>query len=231
MGILPSFAGVAVHDAWAPYDTYTGPDHQLCCAHALRELQAVTDAAAEASGAGPPRPPRRSPRCMTWCARRPATAMTPRARPRWPRRSASTAPLPWPGRPGGRAGGGPARCPGFRRIPVAARVIIMPLSGPRLGLRCRYFGEARVERGAVFRHVQVAVDAAELMTGFEHPSGAPARRHGRVAPAFDVLGVLPADLDHRLDPVGGAQRAGQGGRHAQPRSWASSHSQAVAPVR
>ena len=45
MGVLPSFAGVAVHDAWAPYDTYTAPDHQLCCAHALRELQAVTDAA------------------------------------------------------------------------------------------------------------------------------------------------------------------------------------------
>jgi transposase len=45
MGILPSFAGIAVHDAWAPYDTYTGPDHQLCTAHALRELQAVTDAA------------------------------------------------------------------------------------------------------------------------------------------------------------------------------------------
>jgi hypothetical protein len=45
MGALGSFAGVAVHDAWAPYDTYTGPEHQLCCAHALRELQAVTDAA------------------------------------------------------------------------------------------------------------------------------------------------------------------------------------------
>ena len=45
MGILPRFAGVAVHDGWAPYDTYTAPDHQLCCAHALRELQAVTDAA------------------------------------------------------------------------------------------------------------------------------------------------------------------------------------------
>ena len=45
MGVLGSFAGVAVHDAWAPYDTYTGPEHQLCCAHALRELQAVTDAA------------------------------------------------------------------------------------------------------------------------------------------------------------------------------------------
>ena len=45
MGILPRFAGVAIHDAWAPYDTYTSPDHQLCCAHALRELQAVADSA------------------------------------------------------------------------------------------------------------------------------------------------------------------------------------------
>jgi transposase len=44
MGVLPSFTGLAVHDAWAPYDTYTGAGHQLCCAHALRELQAVTDA-------------------------------------------------------------------------------------------------------------------------------------------------------------------------------------------
>ena len=33
MGVLASFAGVAVHDAWAPYDTYTTPEHQLCCAH------------------------------------------------------------------------------------------------------------------------------------------------------------------------------------------------------
>ena len=32
MGVLPWFAGVAVHDAWAPYDTYTGPEHQLCWA-------------------------------------------------------------------------------------------------------------------------------------------------------------------------------------------------------
>jgi transposase len=45
MGVLPSFAGAAVHDAWAPYDTYGSPEHQLCCAHALRELQAVTDSA------------------------------------------------------------------------------------------------------------------------------------------------------------------------------------------
>jgi transposase len=47
MGVLPAFAGIAVHDAWAPYDTYAGPDHQLCCAHAQRELQAVTDLAPE----------------------------------------------------------------------------------------------------------------------------------------------------------------------------------------
>jgi hypothetical protein len=45
MGVLPSFAGVAVHDARAPYDTYTAPEHQLCCAHALRELQAAADCA------------------------------------------------------------------------------------------------------------------------------------------------------------------------------------------
>jgi transposase len=45
MGVLPSFTGIAVHDAWAPYDSYTGAGHQLCCAHALRELQAVTDLA------------------------------------------------------------------------------------------------------------------------------------------------------------------------------------------
>ena len=45
MGILPSFAGIAVHDARAPYDTYSGTEHQLCCAHAQRELQAVSDSA------------------------------------------------------------------------------------------------------------------------------------------------------------------------------------------
>lgn len=44
-GVLARFRGVAVHDAWAPYDTYTGVEHQLCCAHALRELQAVADTA------------------------------------------------------------------------------------------------------------------------------------------------------------------------------------------
>lgn len=45
LGVLPGFAGVAIHDAWAPYDTYLDCEHQLCCAHALRELQAVCDSA------------------------------------------------------------------------------------------------------------------------------------------------------------------------------------------
>jgi hypothetical protein len=36
--VLPRFTGVAVHDAWAPYDTYTHATHALCNAHVLREL-------------------------------------------------------------------------------------------------------------------------------------------------------------------------------------------------
>jgi transposase len=42
-GVLTRFHGVAVHDAWAPYDTYLDVEHQLCCAHALRELAAVAE--------------------------------------------------------------------------------------------------------------------------------------------------------------------------------------------
>jgi transposase len=43
-GVLPSFAGVACHDAWKPYDSYGGvAGHALCCAHVLRELVAVTE--------------------------------------------------------------------------------------------------------------------------------------------------------------------------------------------
>jgi len=45
-GVLGRFHGVAVHDAWAPYDSYLNVAHQLCCAHALRELQGVADLAA-----------------------------------------------------------------------------------------------------------------------------------------------------------------------------------------
>jgi transposase len=46
-GILPAFTGVAVHDAWAPYDTFTAVAHALCNAHLLRELQAVIDTAGD----------------------------------------------------------------------------------------------------------------------------------------------------------------------------------------
>jgi hypothetical protein len=43
-GVLPSFAGIACHDAWAPYDSYGGvTGHALCNAHLLRELTAVTE--------------------------------------------------------------------------------------------------------------------------------------------------------------------------------------------
>ena len=47
-GVLPAFTGLAVHDAWAPYDTYKRvAGHVLCNAHLLRELQAVQDAHGE----------------------------------------------------------------------------------------------------------------------------------------------------------------------------------------
>jgi transposase len=31
--VMASMTGIAVHDAWAPYDTYSPGAHQLCCAH------------------------------------------------------------------------------------------------------------------------------------------------------------------------------------------------------
>jgi transposase len=43
-GILPFFRGIAVHDAWKPYDTFENvAGHALCGAHVLRELVAVTE--------------------------------------------------------------------------------------------------------------------------------------------------------------------------------------------
>ncbi len=44
-GILPRFTGIAVHDAWAPYDSYDKATHLLCSAHILRELIATTETA------------------------------------------------------------------------------------------------------------------------------------------------------------------------------------------
>ena len=44
-GILPRFTGIAVHDAWAPYDTYAKATHLLCSAHLLREFIAAAETA------------------------------------------------------------------------------------------------------------------------------------------------------------------------------------------
>ena len=41
--VLPGLAGIACHDARAPYDCCDCEGHALCCAHLLRELAAVTE--------------------------------------------------------------------------------------------------------------------------------------------------------------------------------------------
>ncbi|MFD4144602.1 IS66 family transposase [Streptomyces sp. NPDC058572] len=43
MGVLPYFTGIAVHDGWKPYKTYTDAVHALCNAHHLRELASVAE--------------------------------------------------------------------------------------------------------------------------------------------------------------------------------------------
>ncbi|MGH3787828.1 MAG: IS66 family transposase, partial [Pseudonocardiaceae bacterium] len=68
-GVLPGFAGVGVHDAWAPYDTYKNITHALCNAHALRELQAVTDLPTTAAGSSTPAQPEDG----QWCWARQVT--------------------------------------------------------------------------------------------------------------------------------------------------------------
>jgi transposase-like protein len=51
-GILPRFAGVAVHDAYQAYDGFTECTHALCNAHVVRELTGIGefDATARADG-------------------------------------------------------------------------------------------------------------------------------------------------------------------------------------
>jgi transposase len=51
-GVLPNFTGIAVHDAWAPYDCYPQANHALCCAHLLRELIAASELDPSATWAG-----------------------------------------------------------------------------------------------------------------------------------------------------------------------------------
>lgn len=52
-GVLPKFQGIAVHDGYASYRSYTKATHALCGPHHLRELIAAQEAgAAWASGMG-----------------------------------------------------------------------------------------------------------------------------------------------------------------------------------
>src|SRR3954463_10614406 len=59
--------------------------------------------------------------------------------------------------------------------------------------------------------VHVPVDATELLAGLDHPRGAPAQRHGAVAPVLDVARVRAADRDHALHRVRRTERAGERG--------------------
>lgn len=40
-GVLLDFTGIAVHDCWPSYQNFEQIEHALCCAHLLRELNAV----------------------------------------------------------------------------------------------------------------------------------------------------------------------------------------------
>jgi transposase/uncharacterized coiled-coil protein SlyX len=51
-GVLPRFAGVAVHDGWAPYWRYQDATHALCGAHLLRELEAISEEPGQGWAAG-----------------------------------------------------------------------------------------------------------------------------------------------------------------------------------
>jgi transposase len=51
-GVLPGFAGVAVHDGWAPYWRFEHATHALCGAHLLRELEAISDEPGQGWAAG-----------------------------------------------------------------------------------------------------------------------------------------------------------------------------------
>jgi len=42
-GVLPFFKGIAVHDCWKSYWSYTFAEHAVCCAHLLRELTGISE--------------------------------------------------------------------------------------------------------------------------------------------------------------------------------------------
>ena len=51
-GVLPGFAGVAIHDGWAPYWRYEHATHALCGAHLLREFEGIVDEPGQGWAAG-----------------------------------------------------------------------------------------------------------------------------------------------------------------------------------
>jgi hypothetical protein len=76
-GVLPSFTGIAVHDAWAPYDCYPAATHALCNAHLLRELIAVAETAPQGA----------------WCWAEQVRDALLDLKPWWPRLSPPAAPV------------------------------------------------------------------------------------------------------------------------------------------
>ena len=76
-------------------------------------------------------------------------------------------------------------------------------------------GDMPFESGSQGPEMEVTVDPAELLAGFDHACGAPAQCHRSVLPVFDVAGVIPTDFDHAFHAVGAAQGAGQGGWYTQ----------------
>jgi transposase len=99
MGILPRFAG-SPSTMPGPHTTPTRPGSPVVLlARPARTASRRRRRAARPVGAGPRRPPRLSPRCRSWCARRSARDATPWTRPRWPPRSTCSDPRCRPGPP------------------------------------------------------------------------------------------------------------------------------------
>ena len=121
-GVLPDFGGIAVHDAWAPYDTYTSVTYAAWGARPARVAGRHRPRRAQgrrrpAAGPGPPRPATRCASSTVWSE----TPSPPRAlsmastRPCSPTRSTATAaPRCWASRPPvpGRARRWPSTMPG-----------------------------------------------------------------------------------------------------------------------
>ncbi len=96
--------------------------------------------------------------------------------------------------------------PAAPMLPEAVSVVMAELAGDvQEGLLAMavgtdsFGGDMRVERGAQCWQVQMAVDAAKLAAGFDHPGRAPAQCHGAALPVLHVARVGAGDGDHRRD--------------------------------